>query len=283
MATELTKAAATTPGSSSQKRTEDQPCYISNVSLQAKIPLFWREHPKIWFAQFEAAVSSNHLTEEQKYNLIIPMLERRDIEQISDIVLNPPENAKYKTLKTRLLSVYEESDSRQLQKLLSGLELGDQKPTCLLRKMRDLAGTMVKDEALKVLWMNQLPSQVRAIISVNTESSLNTLATMADKIMENIGVNEVAAIATTSNISEITLLSKQIEKLTLEIDELKQFKYRNHRSMHRSPFSSRSRSRSKSRNGKKPGDPDWQCYYHYKFGDKARNCQSPCNRKKSEN
>ncbi|XP_053611983.1 uncharacterized protein LOC128676069 [Plodia interpunctella] len=149
------------------------------------IPPFWRAQPKLWFAQFEAVVSSYKTSEDQKYNLAVAVLERTDIEQVSDIICNPPSTGKYLALKKRLLSVYEESESKQFQKLLGGLELGEQKPSQLLRVMRDLSGTKVADDALKVLWMGHLPSQVRAVLSVSTESSLDTMATMADKMMEH--------------------------------------------------------------------------------------------------
>ncbi|XP_028161227.1 uncharacterized protein LOC114353420 [Ostrinia furnacalis] len=254
---------------------------VSTISLQSRIPAFWRAQPKLWFAQFEAVVSSCKIGDDQKYNLVIPVLERMDIEQVSDIICKPPATGKYTALKRRLLSVYEESESRQFQKLLSGLELGDQKPTQLLRVMRDLAGEKVTDDALKVLWMGHLPSQVRAVLSVSTESSLDTLAIMADKMMEHTDRNTIAEIASspsqpsTSRDPHYELLSKQIEKLTLEIAAI-----RESRTNYRRPYRARSRSRSRT-NGKKPGDPGWECFYHHRFGDKARKCEPPCARKPS--
>ncbi|KAL0882164.1 hypothetical protein ABMA27_000712 [Loxostege sticticalis] len=209
---------------------------VSTVSLQARIPAFWRAQPKLWFAQFEAVVSSCKISDEQKYNLVIPVLERIDIEQVSDIICKPPASGKYLALKRRLLSVYEESESRQFQKLLSGLELGDQKPTQLLRIMRDLAGEKVPDDALKVLWMGHLPSQVRAVLSVN-------------KMMEHTDRTTIAEIAPTQSTSQdphYELLSKQIEKLSLEIAAIRQS-----RTTYRRPYRSRSRSRSRPRNNKK--------------------------------
>lgn len=262
---------------------------ISTISLQARIPPFWRAQPKLWFAQFEAVIAPYKTSDEQKYNLVIPVLERTDIEQVSDIICKPPGAGKYKALKSRLLSVYEESESRQFQKLLGGLELGDQKPSQLLRVMRDLSGNKVPDDALKVLWMGHLPSQVRAVLSVNTESSLDTLAMMADKMMEHTDrhIAEVSpnTPSTSTQDLQFNLLSKQIEKLTLEIAALREDRssYRRKPFRNTRPFRSRTKSRSKSRSGMKPGDPDWECFYHHRFGDKARKCISPCSRKRSEN
>lgn len=271
---------------------------ISSIALQAKIPHFWRAQPRLWFAQFEAVIAPHKTSDEMKYNLVIPVLERQDIEQVSDIICKPPETGKYNALKKRLLSVYEESESRQFQKLLSGLELGDQKPSQLLRVMRDLSGEKVPDNALKILWMGHLPSQVRAVLSVNTESSLDTLAMMADKMMEHTDhtIAEVSqssqssqAVPSTSTSSQdlqFQVLAKQMEKLTLEIAALRKENVNNNnyrRPFRRSNFRSRSRSRSRTRSGKNPGDPGWECYYHHRFGDKAKKCEAPCARKPAEN
>lgn len=262
---------------------------LAPISLHARIPPFWRENPRLWFAQFEAVVATRKLGDEQKYNLVIPVLERTDIEQVSDIILNPPTTNKYDRLKERLVSVYQESEHKQLQKLLSGLELGDQKPTHLLRRMRELGGTKFPDDALKVIWMTQMPSQIRAVLSVNTEASLEVLATMADKIIEHtepLSISVVSSAASTphssSNVADtqFELLSKQIEKLSLEIAELRVTSTDRYRYPTRTNSGYRSRSRTPSR---KPGDPDWQCKYHFRFGERARRCESPCSRKNQKN
>ncbi|KAH9639456.1 hypothetical protein HF086_002145 [Spodoptera exigua] len=259
---------------------------VATISLPARLPPFWRQNPRLWFAQFEAAVAASKIGEEQKFNLVVPLLGNSDLEQIADIILNPPASGKYSTLKQRLISTYQESDHRQLQKLLSGLELGDQKPSQLLRKMRDLSSKLLSDEALKVMWLNQLPAQIRAVLSVNTESSLEMLAVMADKMMEHFepaSINAVSTATTCQETLQISLLSKQIEKLSLEIAELRT-NQQNHRHSPRFPHRNRSRSHSRSRqhahNNIKPGDPNWVCRYHYRFGDQARKCESPCSKKR---
>lgn len=252
---------------------------IFPVSIQSRILPFWREYPRLWFAQFEALIEPSKIGDDQKFRYVLSVLQQTDVQQIGDILLNPPTSGKYLALKNRLLSVYQESEAKQLQKLLSGQELGDQKPSQLLRKMRDLGGSMVKDDALKVLWLNQLPTSVRAVLSVSEESSLNTLATMADKMTEHMEP-QVAAVTAQNHTTDpnIELLSKQIEKLTLEVAELRG------RQSYRRPAHWRGRSRSKSTNGseRKPTDPDWLCRYHYRFRKQARRCESPCAWKKTQ-
>lgn len=273
---------------------------VASVSMPARLPPFWRQNPRLWFAQFEAAVAASKISEEQKFNLVVPLLGNSDLEQIADIILHPPSTGKYSTLKDRLISTYQESDHRQLQKLLSGLELGDNKPSQLLRKMRDLSGKLLSDEALKVMWLNQLPTQVRAVLSVNTESSLEVLAAMADKMMEHFEPATVAAVSTENSPSsstaaneaqinaitalQISMLTKQIEKISLEVAELRNNQHSSHRRQNSARRGrSRSHSRQRTDNARKPGDPDWMCRYHYRFGNGARKCESPCSFTKREN
>ncbi|KAL0881115.1 hypothetical protein ABMA27_002236 [Loxostege sticticalis] len=265
---------------------------LAGISIQSKILPFWREHPRLWFAQYEALINPMKISDEQKFRYVLGVLQTPEIQQISDILLKPPETRKYDALKERLLSVYQESETKQFQKLISGLELGDQKPTQLLRRMRELGGSLVPDDALKVMWMNQLPTYVRTVLSINKEATLSTLAAMADQMMEQHEPVTIASISNTTSTrpaettvagaspSPFDLLSKQIENLSLEIAEL-----RRGRTTYRRPFRTHARSRSRSKPNrektKKPGDSDWECRYHYRFGDKARKCESPCSRKKN--
>lgn len=253
---------------------------ITSISLQARIPPFWRENPRLWFAQFESAVAAQKASDQQKFDLVLPVLDRNDIQQISDLVLKPPETGKYEALKTRLIAVYQESESRSLQKLLRGLELGDQRPSQLLRRMKDLGGTMIKDDALKVMWLNQLPASVRAVISVSTTTALEDLGTMADMMMEHLEP-QIAAVASSPSShhdSKLDQLFKQMEKLTVEVAELRG------RSRYRSLSRTHTRTRSQSANSKsrQPGDADWVCRYHFRFRHNARRCEEPCNWKKQQ-
>lgn len=262
---------------------------LAAVSVQSRLLPFWREIPRAWFIQFEAVVDPLKTSDDQKFRYVLQQLQTTDLQHITDILYNPPDTDKYAAVKNRLLTVYDKSDVKNFQKLISGLELGDQKPTQLLRKMRELGTGMITDDGLRIEWLNHLPTQVRVVLSVNTESSLDTLAAMADKMVdysEPASIHAVSTTATTSHSptptpTQLDLISKQIEKLTLEIAELRgRPQHRTYNAhQYRRPF--RSRSRSRQNNKIKPGDATWECKYHYRFGDKAKRCESPCCRRKN--
>lgn len=167
---------------------------LAAVSLQSRLLPFWREYPRAWFIQFEAVVDPLKTSDDQKYRYVLQQLQSADLQHLTDILYKPPETKKYQVLKDRLLSVYEQSDVKNFQKLIGDLELGDQKPTQLLRRMRELGGSMLTEEGLKVEWLNKIPSQIRVVLSVNSESTLDTLAAMADKMTEYSQPAHIAAM-----------------------------------------------------------------------------------------
>ncbi|KOB66331.1 Uncharacterized protein OBRU01_21252, partial [Operophtera brumata] len=173
----------------------DIPFNLAAVSIQSKLLPFWREYPRLWFVQFEALIDPLKTSDDNKYRYVLGQLQPTDLQQLSDILLNPPATGKFDAIKKRLLSVYEQSEIKNFKHLVSGLELGDQKPTQLLRRMRELGGNMITEDGIKIEWLNQLPQQVRVVLSVNTDSSLEMLAAMADKMLEYTGSSTVAVVS----------------------------------------------------------------------------------------
>lgn len=66
-------------------------------------------------------------------------IESSVLEQISDYVANPPHINKYNGLKDRLIKEFTDSEERKLKMLLTELDLGDKRPSALLRQMRELS------------------------------------------------------------------------------------------------------------------------------------------------
>ncbi|KOB78510.1 Uncharacterized protein OBRU01_02253, partial [Operophtera brumata] len=204
------------------------PQEIAGITLSMRIPPFWRDKPRLWFISFEAATSEMKKGQAQLAQLVIAKLEKQDIEQVADLLHNPPATEQYTTLKNRLISAYEESDSRQLQKLLSEIELGDQKPTQLLRRMRSLARDKVPDPTLRMMWTNHLPPHVRSVLAVSesfsTQTALDELALLADKMMETSAGTQISVVEAPSSSTQITdtqFLVEEIRKLSMEVAALK--------------------------------------------------------------
>ncbi|XP_022814535.1 uncharacterized protein LOC111348227 [Spodoptera litura] len=164
---------------------------MSAITIASRIPEFWTHMPRLWFVQLEGIIRSQKLGDVAKADLIITKLKCEALQQVSDILFLSPETNKYDALKERLLQVNEESADRQFQKLVSEMELGSQKPSFLLRRMRELGrNTPVSEKSLHSLWLARLPSNVRAVLAVSQDQDLENLAKMADKKTETIKTDE---------------------------------------------------------------------------------------------
>ncbi|XP_047122135.1 uncharacterized protein LOC124805613 [Schistocerca piceifrons] len=95
--------------------------------------------------------------EATKFSYLLALSEPKYVENIWDLV-TIDENNEYSLSKERLLTVSKESEECKIKKLLSRLKIDDMKPSQLLRKMRNYAGTNLSENALKTSLLNKLPS-----------------------------------------------------------------------------------------------------------------------------
>lgn len=195
----------------------------------------------------------------------------------------------YGTLKKKIIERFTDSDHQRLRKLLQEIELGDKKPSQLLREMRHLAGSKMDDELLRSLWLQRLPPNMRAIISVSTES-LTKLTELADKIAE---VNEAPHVSVVSRNgtqtqayptgqNPSTAIEQQIAELSRAVTQLRASISGSRRARSRSRPRSSSRSFSdRSKSAAPGGEEQEECWYHRTYGLDAKKCRAPCKHKPS--
>ena len=188
--------------------------------------------------------------------------------KVRDLLITPPEDRPYDTLKAELVKPTAASAQRKLQQLIGGEELGDRKPTQLLRRMQQLLGDHLP--FLKELFLQRLPANVLMVLaSADPSTALPKLAEMADKIIEVATPPIVAATSTPA--SEVQQLREEITRLAELVAPIAD-----------GQRPQRGRSRSRSRRPPSPARADSQrpaepCWYHKKFGESAKKCQQPCN------
>lgn len=259
------------------------------TKIQIKAPPFWKTNPALWFCQLEAQFEMNRITSDKaKYFTVVAAIESTILNQVSDLVLDPPDTNRYTTLKTRLLDVFVDSEQSRLKKLLGEIELADQKPSFLLREMRNLAGTSISADLLKTLWLQRLPSNIQAILSISSET-IDRLVVMADKIFETTDGHEIHKLDSHSRDNN---LESQISALTRQVADLNaRFSRRDYDMEDRNSGNRRNISNSRTRpRSRTPynqtnktqissGSGDKLCWYHSKWGDKASKCVGDCSYK----
>ncbi|GBP51436.1 hypothetical protein EVAR_37272_1 [Eumeta japonica] len=91
------------------------------------------------------------MCDQRMAQMLIAQLEKQDIEQITGLMYNPPENEQYKAMKERLI-------------------------------------TVTPDVVLRCMWTNHLPALIRSVLAVSesfsNKTTLEELALLADRIMD---------------------------------------------------------------------------------------------------
>ncbi|EZA48265.1 hypothetical protein X777_14097 [Ooceraea biroi] len=252
-----------------------------SAAQTVRLPPFWRDNPTIWFAQVEATFAIHRITgDESRFRYIVLHADQSVFPFVADLITEPPVQNKYAMLKERICTVLGETSATKIRKLLGSHEMGDEKPSIFLQRLRNLAAGQVTDEILKSIFMEQLPQNVRTILAISEIKDLAKLAAQADKIVEMARPGTAAIQATSERkdkdgklLQEIAELKQQVKKLTMR------GKYRQ-RSQSRRRSENRSGGRGRSRHRNDEDTSTEYCYYYNKFGDKAFKCTQPCSYKK---
>ena len=206
---------------------------VNSVSI--KVPSFWTTRPEVWFALLESQFNTKNITsDETKYHHAVTGLDKSTAEEISAFLLNPPSNGKYEGLKAILIKTYGLTQTEKDAQLLAISGLGDRKPSGLLRYMDSLTSPAdQKTTIYRALFLQHLPETVRVVLARNPPKDINELAQAADDIL---------AAQTTAPHDQLS---------AIDVSAVKPVK-------------------------KSSSDPTMQatlrCFYHRKFGEKARKC-----------
>ncbi|GFX30030.1 transposon Tf2-9 polyprotein [Trichonephila clavipes] len=251
---------------------------VARIAL--RLPPFWKSNVRLWIAQCDHAFTFSGISsDDTKYSALVANLDAETLSYVSDIVLSPPNSDKYHTLSQRLITQFSDSETQKIKKLLTDLQLGDEKPSHLLRKMKELSNGQLQDDFLQSLWLQRMPPHIQTVLSTSSEP-LDKLATIADKVSEVVGASSTICAAKTvpppsqssSCNAQPTMdsLARQIQELSLRVAELTRER---NSSRHQRYSSDRRRSHSRSRSVNRGSGI---CYYHRRYKEQARKCVSPC-------
>lgn len=255
------------------------------MAAKCTLPPFWPTKPELWFLRAESVMTTQKVTDDdEKFNLIVGCLDSETIDDVNDTIATPPEQDKYDALKKAIIKRTSASAEKRLQEVLSGMSLGDSKPSQLWRKLKQRAGTHIDDDALKVRWLDLLPSNISMLLKIVESKDMNKVSDTADQLLEiNGGVMAVGPTRSytppptpnnldlAQEIAQLKAAASQLSALVLQNQPIfgqqqQQFQQHQHRA--------RSRSRNRSR-ATSPGAQGW-CWYHQKHGANAVRCTHPC-------
>lgn len=264
-----------------------------------RLPPFWPQNPTVWFLQVECQFELAHITTQvTKFRHVVSVLPQDIAAQVVDILSAPPANAPFDALKAAILERTTASERKRLQQLLTAEELGDRRPSQLLRDMQNLlAGRAATFDPtlLKELFLSRLPANVQMILATATTLPLQDLAAHADKIME-VSPPQVAAIPaaassyhavpsgqqacaaiTETHPSNLAGAVAQLQADLARLSTMVASSLALNDTRRRGPRSTRRRSNSRGRSPTPtPRHPSGLCRYHRRFGSNAQHCIHPC-------
>ena len=274
---------------------------MANATLPYFPCRFSTADPGMWFQQVEAYFDLHQITDDNKKVIFLKTSIDTDIlSRVHEYFDNPPTEDKYNKLKKMLVAQFSETAESNIRKLLRHVQLGDRKPSELLREMRKLAGGQMSEDLLRNLFMERLPEPVRFVL-IGTTESLEKIAEKADRMMECPFMQppQVSAIQSTNStqlqlqlmadqnkqiLDQLRTLSTQYIELSNRIQQVElnnnNYSASNHYSRPRYPSRDGNR-RTRSPSSSAVPEGIKLCYYHYKFGTRAQKCKplpdgSPC-------
>ena len=274
----------TTDATPSNPSPTDAQTEVAPLSLHVKLPNFWPADPLVWFAQVESLFATRNITRQAtRFHHVISSLSPEIAAEVRDIIISPPSDDPYDHLKSQLIQRTQTSEQRRLRMLLSSEDLGDQKPSQLLRRMQQLLGEHRMDDALfRELFEQRLPAHVRMVLASSASSlAIADVAAMADRIVEVAQPSQSLNAVSRPSVPDSTViaaLQEQVATLTTAVEELTKAQRRLSRS-----YRSRSRDRdaspapaAKVTISDQPTEGPGLCFYHRQWGSKARKCTQPC-------
>lgn len=214
----------------------------SVFAATVKLPDFWTHDPEPWFQHVEAQFHLRGITtDDTKYFHVVAALDSATTRRLMGLLRDPPNTGKYAALKTQLLQIYQLSDIERADRLLSLNGLGDSKPSELMENMLALLGSGDVSFLFTHLFLRQLPPQVRTGLATSPlirTKDYRGLAEEADRLL----------LASRQFAVNAVLPMKPDDVDSVEV----------------AAVTERRRKESSL------------CFFHRRFGLKARRCVQPC-------
>ena len=219
----------------------DDKVQLLMAAVTPKIPTFYAKNPALWFATTEAEfeICNPKVTSDTtKFSYLVRALDEDTAQRCSDLIVNPPKEDRYGALKQRLLQSFQLTRRERATRILDYPTRGDKTATQMADELKMWVEQNTEDFLVREIFLRRLPKHIRAILDEDEQSGLHALAERADKVMSKEPVPIVAA---------------EPQALPLDIDAATGMK-------------TRSQGSSKTK----------VCYFHRKFGEKAKNRELPC-------
>ena len=246
------------------------------VNATYKLTAFCPAMPEAWFAIAEADMSQRSITDDfEKFNKLLSALGVENASRLKNDLGSVPATEKYEYLKEKVLAEFTDTEETKFDRVFANWScttLSDgETPSKLMQRMLDNAtSAFQKTSEFKMMFLRQLPPDIRPLLAASAETDLKRFAVAADKAVANYRAETRAGgifnINSTGQEMSMAELAEELAELRLEINHVRRG------ASSKAGGNSKPAKGSKNK-GPKPADV---CFFHWRFGDAAMNCQSPC-------
>jgi hypothetical protein len=243
---------------------------------EVKLPQFWAARPAAWFTLAESRFRLKSITEEQQlFDHLLSALGDDIIAGILDAIEEATRtDAPYTQLKARLLETHVLSDFEKLERLFRCEPMGGRKPSELLSEMLQFCPDgKEKDIFFHFLYLQRLPTPLRSMLGDVQPGDPRALAARADRLLA-LNPHAQALIA--------AAVEEQQSAPIAAVAQGRPFRGRGGRNNNQQRPRGGGQSSGNTAAAKNPSpaslarESSGLCFFHWKFGDKANRCETPC-------
>lgn len=212
---------------------------VTHPRQDVKPPPFWPNNPSLWFVKVEALFDSAGVTSQRaKFNSLTQGLADDHMVKVAPVLENPVIGSEYDDLKSALLKSFGKTQGQKDSELFSMKGLGDETARDFVVRLEGLVTDV--EQMKKAFLLLQLPDEVKSIVSSHQFETCKELADIVDRVLDSRCLKQVGVCA-----AEVNAFSKsrKTQKKKTDIAD----------------------------------DPDsTTCFYHLKYGPKAKKCRPGC-------
>ena len=253
------------------------------VASNFKLPTFSAIDAATWFRRTEVQFRIKHIKNTTlQADHVLAALPDALFPQMSEwLDTKGDDPIEYDDLKKFLLKKFSPTPEQRVKTIfdLSRQALGDQRPSDALIEMRALTrlnpnsnGTSCSLDLLRALWLQRLPDSIRSSITNFNDTTDDHIANLADQLLD---AHQAASRTSLTATVDVPSEDEADDAIALA-------SYTRQRQPHyqQPPFPTKNSSRNSSQKRPPPFKKNEfsakLCFYHARFGPKAKKCEPPC-------
>jgi hypothetical protein len=238
-----------------------------------KLPGFWTEDPVSWFRLAEGQFALRNVTDPvARYYHVLASLSQDAVRLVRHVLHEDTGPLSYDNLRTSLAS-HSLSNYQKMERMMRLPPLGDRKPSVMLAEMLEFCPAGESSTAVfAYLFLQRLPREIRVLLSEDDPADMRAIADKADRLIAMHVPQGHDACAT------VSLEDDDGDLVAAMGSEKRRKKFLVSKRQGQQQQASAERQGGSSRRGadRAASPRTSMCYYHAKFGERAKYCQEGC-------